>query len=284
MEENKPIKKATAKKTTAKKAAPKKEAPKPQAESKPDKVAVFCSGRLFHPALGRLDMGYNIVDSHSGSQLVYAGGIDVVRPYCDLNVVISKLGVNNAKGVMAEKVARKIIESEAGKFTFVKKQKEVIGMGMDYLPIDERIQSLHMLYENNRLVFDSANPEDFEREFKISIDKSAIVQEHEHVNRMQYPKVWRDRALGIDFPSGFDYVVDGEFGYRVVPEDIQEACEILMQDTLSDNLRYVNRYIEKFDNTEFNITFSKNYASGTGNLIVDKILTKYKNRIRLGVM
>jgi hypothetical protein len=68
MEENKPIKKATAKKTTAKKAAPKKEAPKPQAESKPDKVAVFCSGRLFHPALGRLDMGYNIVDSHAAEE------------------------------------------------------------------------------------------------------------------------------------------------------------------------------------------------------------------------
>jgi len=250
------------------------------AMSNSNKVASFILDPYYLKYTGELEA--NVYDS--GNQLVYAGGIDVVRPYCDLNVVISKLGVNNAKGVMAEKVARKIIESEAGKFTFVKKQKEVIGMGMDYLPIDERIQSLHMLYENNRLVFDSANPEDFEREFKISIDKSAIVQEHEHVNRMQYPKVWRDRALGIDFPSGFDYVVDGEFGYRVVPEDIQEACEILMQDTLSDNLRYVNRYIEKFDNTEFNITFSKNYASGTGNLIVDKILTKYKNRIRLGVM
>jgi hypothetical protein len=245
-----------------------------------NKVASFTIDPYYLKYTGELEA--NVFST--SNNLVYSGGIDIVRPYCDLNNVISKLGVNNAKGIMAEKVARKIIESEAGKFTFVNKQKEVMGMGMDYLPIDERIQSLSKLYENNRLVFDVQNPDDHERSFKISIDKSSVIQDHEQTNRMQYAKVWQDRYLGIDFPSGYDYIVEGEFGYRVIPEDIQEACEILMQDTLSDNLRYVNRYIEKFDNTEFNITFSKNYASGTGNLIVDKILAKYKNRIRLGVM
>jgi len=245
-----------------------------------NKIAAFTLDPYYLRYTGELQA--DVYDS--GSDLVYSAGIDVVRPYCDLLNVVSKLGVTNAKGTQAEKVARKIIESEAGKFTFVKKQKEVMGMGMDYLPIDERIQSLHKLFENNRLIFDVNSPEDFERSFKISIDKSSIIQEHETVNRMQYAKVWQDRYLGIDFPSGFDYIIDGEFGYRVIPEDIQEACEILMQDILSDNLRYVNRYIEKFDNTEFNITFSKTYATGTGNLLVDKILAKYKNRIRLGVM
>jgi hypothetical protein len=245
-----------------------------------NKVANFTLDPYYLKYTGELEG--NVYDE-SGN-LVYSAGIDIVRPYCDLKNVIAKLGVTNAKGVQAEKVARKIIESEANKFNFVKKQKEVIGMGMDYLPIDERIQSLHQLFENNRLIFNSDTPEDFERSFKISIDKSSIVQEHETTNRMQYAKVWQDRYLGIDFPSGFDYIVDGEFGYRVIPEDVQEACEILMQDILSDNLRYVNRYIEKFDNTEFNITFSKTYATGTGNLFVDKLLAKYKNRIRLGVM
>jgi hypothetical protein len=250
------------------------------AMSNNNKIASFVLDSYYLKYTGELDA--NVFNS--SQELVYSSGIDVVRPYCNIHSVIQKLEINNAKGVMAEKVARKIIESEAGKFTFVKKQKEVMGMGMDYLPIDERIQSLSKLYENNRLVFDVQNPDDHERSFKISIDKSSVIQDHEQTNRMQYAKVWQDRYLGIDFPSGYDYIVEGEFGYRVIPEDIQEACEILMQDTLSDNLRYVNRYIEKFDNTEFNITFSKNYASGTGNLIVDKILAKYKNRIRLGVM
>ena len=59
--EDKPksTKKTTTKKTTSKtitsKTAPKKEDPKPQP------TAVYSEGKLVHPALGRLDKGYNIV-------------------------------------------------------------------------------------------------------------------------------------------------------------------------------------------------------------------------------
>ena len=49
-------------------------------------------------------------------------------------------------------------------------------------------------------------------------------------------------------------------------------------------MRYVNRYIESFDNTEFVVKFAKGYSSGTGNMIIDKILNKYKNRIIPGVL
>jgi hypothetical protein len=57
MEENKPVKKTTAKKTSK---------PRPLAKNKVDakveKVAIFSSGKLFHPTLGRLAYGYNVVD------------------------------------------------------------------------------------------------------------------------------------------------------------------------------------------------------------------------------
>lgn len=43
-----------AKKTSAKKTT--------KAEAKPDKVAVFSSGNLFHPSYGRLEKGYAILD------------------------------------------------------------------------------------------------------------------------------------------------------------------------------------------------------------------------------
>jgi hypothetical protein len=62
MEENKPVKKTTAKKTTAKKISAPKPAAKTKVEQKPDKIAIFSSGKLFHPTLGRLAYGYNVVD------------------------------------------------------------------------------------------------------------------------------------------------------------------------------------------------------------------------------
>jgi len=66
--ENKPKtqKKSTTKKTTFKtttsKAAPKKEEPKPQP------TAVYSEGKLVHPALGRLDKGYNIVTPEQANE------------------------------------------------------------------------------------------------------------------------------------------------------------------------------------------------------------------------
>lgn len=218
----------------------------------------------------------------AASSVVIREGIDVVRPYCNITSVKNQLGITTAQALQCEKVARKIIESEAGSFNFIRKEKEIYGMGLDYLPVDEPIQKLYYLYENGELIYDYEN--ESLQDYKISVDKTSIVTATEQVNKMEYQKVWRDRFLDTDFTSGFDYLIDADFGYRVVPEDIQEACELLIQDISSNNNRYINRYIKEFDNNEFKIKFSDNFQSGTGNMVADKILSRYKNRIVPGVI
>ena len=222
------------------------------------------------------------VGVYDGSSLIISNGIDIVKPYCDITSVKNKLGITTAQAIQVEKVARKIIESEAGTFNFVRKTKEIVGMGLDYLPVDERIVNLYYMYENGTLIYDyeDENLDDY----RISIDGTSITTSVVEVNKMNYKYVWRDRYLDTDFASGYESLVDGDFGYKFVPEDIQEACELLMQDITSDNLRYINRGIEEFDNNEFKIKFAKGYTSGTGNMIADKILAKYKNRIIPGVI
>jgi len=49
-------------------------------------------------------------------------------------------------------------------------------------------------------------------------------------------------------------------------------------------MKYLNKYIESFDNDDFKIKFAKNFNASTGNLVVDRILAKYKNNIRIGVL
>ena len=222
----------------------------------------------------------NIYDS--SNNVVLSKGIDVVKPYCDITTVKAKLGVNTAQAIEAEKVARRIIESEAGSFQFVRKLKEVIGMGIDYLPIDERIVNLYQLSENDEIIF--VQGDDSYDQYKISVDKSSIVLDDEIQNKVEYTKVWRDRNYAVTFCPGCDYLIDGSFGYQVIPSDIQEACEILMQDLVQGNTRYFSRNIVEFDNQEFKIKFASGSSAGTGNLIVDKLLIKYKNRIRPGVI
>jgi hypothetical protein len=216
------------------------------------------------------------------NNLVLSTGIDVVKPYCDVTTVKTKLGITTAQAVEAEKVARRIIEAEVGSFQFVRKLKEVIGMGIDYLPIDERIVTLYEMSENNELIF--VQGDDSYDQYKISVDKSSIVLDDEIQNKVEYTKVWRDRNYAVTFCPGCDYLIDGSFGYQVIPSDVQEACEILMQDLVQGNTRYFSRNIIEFDNQEFKIKFAPGSSAGTGNLIVDKLLIKYKNRIRPGVI
>ena len=248
------------------------------ATSNNSKVVTFTLNSRYLTYTGSLDATVMT----SASSMVISEGIDVVKPYCDITSVKTKLGITTAQTIQCEKIARKIIESEAGNFDFVRKQKEVYGMGMDYLPLDEPIQKLYYLYENGELIYDyeDANLQDY----KISVDKTSIVTASSPVNKMEYQRVWRDRYLDTDFTNGFDYLIDADFGYKNVPEDIQEACELLVQDIASNNLKYVNRYITEFDNNEFKIKFSDGFQSGTGNMIADKILSRYKNRIIPGVI
>ena len=215
---------------------------------------------------------------------VIVTNIDVLRPYCDIYSVATALDKTVLQIKEMERLARYIIDSETfGGFKFVRKEKEVVGMGSDYLVIDEKIHKLHKLYENLELVYDATAAVN-DQEFEISKDKTSVVLTQTETNRVNYNRVWRDRYLDVDFADGFEYLVDADFGWKVIPQDIKEATELLISDISSDNMKYLNKYIESFDNDDFKIKFAKNFNASTGNLVVDRILTKYKNNIRIGVL
>jgi len=211
-------------------------------------------------------------------------GIEVVRPYTNISSLATSLGKTYDEAKVAERTARFIIDSESAKtFGFVRKEKEVIGNGSDYLVIDEKIHKLYKVYENGNLLYDSTQENNLVT-YTISKDKTSIIPVYIEANKTEYPQVWRDRYLSRAFADGYDYVIDADFGYKVIPQDIQEATSLLCSDISSGNMQYINSYIESFDNADFKIKFAKSFVNGTGNLIVDKILSKYKNSIKIGVL
>jgi len=220
----------------------------------------------------------------NSDDIVNITNIDVVRPYCNISSIASLLSIKNSEAIEYERIARYIIESHTGPFTYMRKQKEFIGDGSDQLLLDETINNLYKVYENEQLMYDS-QAQINEVEYKINKQLNAIVVDiPEGTNRINYPKVWRDRFLDIDFFDGYEYLVDGDYGWRVIPQDIQEASQLLIQDIVDDNLRYINKYIESFDNDDFKIKFAKNWTATTGNRVVDRILEKYQKPIRVGVL
>jgi hypothetical protein len=218
----------------------------------------------------------------SQDNLVNMTNIDIVRPYSNPNTTATALSIKTSEATEYERLARYIIDSYTGGFNFIRKEKEFIGDGSDQLLIDENIHKLYKLYENGELIYDSESNTN-ESEYKIHKQLNAIVLDIPEGNRIDYPKIWRDRFLDVDFFSGYEYVVDGDFGWKVIPQDIQDASEMLVQDIANDSLRYVNRYIESFDNDDFKIKFAKNWSSSTGNRVVDRILERYQKPILPGV-
>ena len=227
------------------------------------------------------------VKDSSGNTVIMTN-IEIIRPYCNLDSVASALSITDGSEIGYERLARYIIDSQTQPFSFVRKEKDIIGMGMDYLPIDEKIYKIYKVYKNEELVYDSnLSPNVNLVTYAITKDGSSITNvenESDAENKVNYKPVWHERYLDSAFADGSEYRVDADYGWKVVPQDIQEACEMLVQDIKSDNLRYINRYIESFDNEDFKIKFAKNPTAGTGNMFVDKILEKYRNRLRIGVL
>ena len=223
----------------------------------------------------------------SNGDTVILTNIDIVRPYCNLDSIAAALSITGGSEIEYERLARYIIDSQTQPFTFMRKEKDIVGMGMDYLPIDEKIYKIYKVYENQEIQYDSSlSSNENLVTYEITKDGTSItnIDDEAPENKINNKVVWRERYLDSAFGEGSEYRVDGDFGWRVIPQDIQDACEMLIQDIKSDNLKYINRYIESFDNEDFKIKFSKGPSTGTGNMMVDKILEKYRNRLRIGVL
>jgi hypothetical protein len=87
------------------------------------------------------------------------------------------------------------------------------------------------------------------------------------------------------FARGWDYRFVVEHGYETVPSDIRRATEMLIHDIDCGKLDYYKRYISSYNTDQFKIQFDKGLFEGTGNIIVDKILSKYAKSIKkIGVL
>jgi len=151
------------------------------------------------------------------------------------------------------------------------------------------------LYENNVLVYDADSPELYTRAFEIIKDKTAIVETYtDRINRAEGKPLYMptassdllDTKIGYrGFPETYDYRIILEVGYPRVPSDIKKATDLLVDDIECGKLDYYKRYMASYSTDQFKIGFDSRVFEGTGNIIVDKILSKYAKSIRsVGVL
>ena len=221
--------------------------------------------------------------------------VDVVRPYVDPTTK-GATATDIATYAKSEELARAIIDSVIiDGFYFKKKVIETTCLGSDYIPLWVDAKRLLKISENNVLIYDAAAPELYPYAFTISDDNTAIIQSTtDLVNRLEGAQLVIP-ASGSDivdikytyngFPRTFDYKLVLEVGYPNIPSDIVRAAELLTEDISCGKLEYYERYISSYNTDQFKLTFDKMVFEGTGNIIVDKILSKYAKSITtLGVL
>lgn len=245
--------------------------------------------------------------------LVYVDTLEIVRPYTDPSLYADTED-ELEQATLYEAVARALIDSyTATGFYYSREVIDTVGMGNDYLAIPYRLNKLVRVYENDYLVYD-AEPTDSEwenlRDYMITADKSAITVYLPDVyggyNRMQSkpvvprtsasdsftlyntndsPNIIQNIAGSPMFPSGRDYIVVIDAGWPVVPEDIKTAAKLLINDMKCNTSPHLNSYVKQYESDQFSIEFTPDAYIGTGNKVVDKILSNYTQHFhRVGVL
>ena len=244
------------------------------------------------------DRKYEVKILNSDEEIVFEDNLDIVRPYTDPN----KLGTTASEITEAkynELIARSIIDSfVTDGFYNQKVIVQTVGEGLDYIPLWVNAYKVLRVYENDVLIFD-VDEETNDRYFKLSLDNSAV-QEYvpdstESLNRLEktlpdLPISYGDLGYygwtSVAFPRGYDYTLVLDAGYKTVPSDIQAATEMLVNDIKCGRLDQYKRYVEEYQTDQYKVKFNaKKLFNGTGNIIVDQILSKYtKNITRLGIL
>jgi hypothetical protein len=214
--------------------------------------------------------------------LIAEDTFELRRPYVDPNT-ISTSPSRVAEYAQSEELARAIIDSVISEGFYYKKETvETTGVGSDYLPIWKNAKKVLEVYENNILLTD--------RFFELTKDKTAVIESYsDKLNRNEsapnlIPLASSDAVdfnyqAPSGFPKTFDYRLILETGYTKVPSDIAKATKLLIDDIECGKLDYYKRYLADYNTDQFKIKFDSRVFEGTGNLIVDKILSKYVKSI-----
>lgn len=214
----------------------------------------------------------------------------VETPYSTVSETMDFLGYNSIPSEInymdpktvtsAEKVARTIIEGYTGvKFYTYYGFQEVYGIGANTIELTEKMTTIDRIWENQILVSDyTQNP------VYNTFGPSVEISPTGYQLRIWYPgwdMGWNNEMdptilYAGRFRDTYLYRFQGQIGYKYVPEDIKLASMLLIQDILSNDYNWRNKYLSKVNLSEISFEMAKGAFNGTGNITVDNILDQYR--------
>jgi hypothetical protein len=224
-----------------------------------------------------------------GNPMTSTNYYSVVTPYLSISEAYSRLHAGREEGdqnyihlhemQQAEKFARFMVENYTGvKFGKYTKTITAYGQDADVLYLGERIISYTTIKENGKTVIDTvANTNSFNFPVEITDTNHSlrIVSLGDDINEggkldIVYP-------LRGNFYNGYRYDITGVFGWKFVPEKVQQAMIMLMKDYFGKDNIWRARFVQNVSYGDTDMEFSKLAFRGTGNFYADKLLDEFKS-------
>jgi hypothetical protein len=231
------------------------------------------------------------VNNNQGSHIYFT---DVVTPYANLSDIIDDLNFGtdpsdpNYKSYhdlqMAEKYARKLIEIYTNQVFHLYDDKQIVyGSGSDILPMPFKLNEIHEVYENDVLLIDNINnvknwiyvPMISESGFGIRVNRQQLMDDMIYsANGMVQPTI-NDQGFSAAFRKDRRYSVQGRFGWSSIPDNVEEACIILIKQYFDQDRAWKDKYVKNISTFDWKFEFLQDAHKGTGNLYADQLLSPY---------
>jgi hypothetical protein len=186
-----------------------------------------------------------------------------------------------------ERLAREVINSEINT-DFAKKHLKinVLGNDSDVLPLNKHILEIKKVWKDDELYYDATDTASSKFDYPIEINNSGygikIVSAGDNIDEWTQEHSYALPSSGI-WVKNSQYVVEGVFGPAYIPNDINVAACLLVEDYRCSDAGIRNKYIESSQNEAYTIKYDRNAFFGTGNATVDKMLEKYNDLTMLVV-
>lgn len=211
--------------------------------------------------------------------------IALVRPYATVSRIkeladIDSAVVSDDDLRKLERRARLSINSHVG-FDFYKKRMylEVYGNNTDVLTLHDNLLRVDYIYEDDLLIYDryeEDNPIGYPVKVAFSKNRLKIFNTDEKSKEIYESPKFSVFDYGGIFKKDYVYRVEGLFGWEYVPADVEEATALLVDYYICNDFHIRNKNIAELKNDSYSLKYGPNGFSGTGNLLVDNLLSNYR--------
>lgn len=247
-------------------------------------------------------LDYGTASVYSSAHLVSSGtsgsyatdflDVSLVRPYVTADELAEELGLTIVTGTPAdnsevkrstierwERQARMFINSKIDdRIRLQYKTVTVVGQDTDVLYLDgNRIESFDKITKDDEVLYDTKEDVNL-LDYTIEISKSKLQLKPYYVGA----NIDEGKAMSAIYDPGYFergsiYSVRGEYGWKNVPEELREATIILVDDMRCNDWSYRNKGLKSVKNDSFDIQYNDIAFSGTGNILVDALISDFKS-------